>query len=96
MRPGHCFRLCTEEDFQRVLPDTTVPEMQRSDLAGTVLQLKTLVGEFSRWRFCLYVGVQRSVPEVQCSDLVRAVLQMKTLVGGVGVSIVLVCVGEAQ
>ena len=91
MRPGHCFRLCTEEDYEDKLPATTgerafsyvanwkqgrdtgcallqlgvacraevrrcpphlsshlpahtppVPEMQRSDLAGTVLQLKSL------------------------------------------------------
>ncbi|KAL4435416.1 hypothetical protein ABPG77_006178 [Micractinium sp. CCAP 211/92] len=42
VRPGHCFRLCTEEDFESKLPATTVPEMQRSDLSGAVLQLKSL------------------------------------------------------
>lgn len=41
MRPGHCFRLCTKEAFD-ALTDTTVPEVQRSELAGTMLQLKTL------------------------------------------------------
>ncbi|KAL4419831.1 hypothetical protein ABPG75_006929 [Micractinium tetrahymenae] len=42
VRPGHCFRLCTEEDYESKLPATTVPEMQRSDLSGAVLQLKSL------------------------------------------------------
>lgn len=41
MRPGHCFRLCSKQDFD-ALPDTTVPEVQRSELAGAMLQLKTL------------------------------------------------------
>lgn len=41
MRPGHCLRLCTEESFD-ALPAVTVPEMQRSDLSGVVLQLKAL------------------------------------------------------
>jgi HrpA-like RNA helicase len=40
VRPGHCFRLCTEDDYQRLLPAATTPEMQRSDLAGLLLQLK--------------------------------------------------------
>jgi ATP-dependent RNA helicase DDX35 len=42
VRPGHAFRLCTEEDFVSKLQDVEVPEMQRSSLAGTVLQLKSL------------------------------------------------------
>ncbi|KAI7836590.1 hypothetical protein COHA_009551 [Chlorella ohadii] len=42
VRPGHCFRLCTEDDYESKLPASTVPEMQRSDLASTVLQLKSL------------------------------------------------------
>ncbi|GBF90487.1 pre-mRNA-splicing factor ATP-dependent RNA helicase-like [Raphidocelis subcapitata] len=42
VRPGHCFRLCTEEDFSRRLPAAGTPEMQRSDLAGLLLQLKAL------------------------------------------------------
>ncbi|BDA45458.1 probable ATP-dependent RNA helicase DHX35 [Coccomyxa sp. Obi] len=41
VRPGHCFRLCTEADFQ-ALSDATVPEMQRAELSGTVLRLKAL------------------------------------------------------
>ncbi|KAG2488343.1 hypothetical protein HYH03_013033 [Edaphochlamys debaryana] len=41
VRAGHCFRLCTEEAFAS-LPKVTVPEMQRSNLVGMVLQLKAL------------------------------------------------------
>ena len=41
VRPGLCFRLCTEEDF-KALPDSSVPEMQRCELASTVLQLKAM------------------------------------------------------
>ena len=44
VRPGHAFRLCTEESWQQLLPDASVPEMQRSDLAGLLLQLKVRVG----------------------------------------------------
>lgn len=41
IRPGHCFRLCTESEYGS-LSDVTVPEMQRCDLAPIVLQLKSL------------------------------------------------------
>lgn len=41
IRPGHCFRLCTETEYD-ALSDVTVPEMQRCDLAPVVLQLKSL------------------------------------------------------
>ncbi|KAH8899540.1 P-loop containing nucleoside triphosphate hydrolase protein [Thozetella sp. PMI_491] len=40
-RPGKCFRLYTEEAFQS-LPDANVPEIQRSNLASFILQLKAL------------------------------------------------------
>ncbi|KAL2256742.1 hypothetical protein VTK26DRAFT_1188 [Humicola hyalothermophila] len=40
-KPGKCFRLYTEEAYQS-LPDTTVPEIQRSNLAPFILQLKAL------------------------------------------------------
>ncbi|KAI0596038.1 P-loop containing nucleoside triphosphate hydrolase protein [Biscogniauxia sp. FL1348] len=40
-KPGKCFRLYTEEAF-KTLPDTNVPEIQRSNLAPFVLQLKAL------------------------------------------------------
>jgi ATP-dependent RNA helicase DDX35 len=40
-RPGKCFRLYTEEAYQS-LPDANIPEIQRSNLAPFVLQLKAL------------------------------------------------------
>ncbi|KIZ07684.1 ATP-dependent RNA helicase DDX35 [Monoraphidium neglectum] len=42
VRPGHCFRLCTEDAFATLLPAASTPEMQRSDLAGMLLQLKAM------------------------------------------------------
>ncbi|GFR13080.1 probable ATP-dependent RNA helicase DHX35 [Trichonephila clavata] len=41
VRSGKAYRLCTEEDFLK-LPPYTVPEMQRSNLAPVILQLKAL------------------------------------------------------
>ncbi|XP_028667591.1 probable ATP-dependent RNA helicase DHX35 isoform X2 [Erpetoichthys calabaricus] len=40
-RSGKCFRLYTEESFEK-LPLSTVPEMQRANLAPVILQLKAL------------------------------------------------------
>ncbi|KAI1438652.1 P-loop containing nucleoside triphosphate hydrolase protein [Xylaria sp. CBS 124048] len=40
-KPGKCFRLFTEEAYQR-LPDVNPPEIQRSNLAPFILQLKAL------------------------------------------------------
>ena len=40
-RPGKCYRLYTEPSFQS-LDATTVPEIQRSNLAPVILQLKAL------------------------------------------------------
>lgn len=40
-KPGKCFRLFTEEAYQ-ALPDTNPPEIQRSNLAPFILQLKAL------------------------------------------------------
>lgn len=40
-RPGKCYRLYTQSSHQH-LPETTVPEIQRSNLAPLVLQLKAL------------------------------------------------------
>ncbi|XP_021519432.1 probable ATP-dependent RNA helicase DHX35 [Meriones unguiculatus] len=40
-RSGKCYRLYTEEAFDQ-LPQATVPEMQRSNLAPVILQLKAL------------------------------------------------------
>ncbi|XP_041375611.1 probable ATP-dependent RNA helicase DHX35 isoform X2 [Gigantopelta aegis] len=41
VRAGKAYRLYTESDFDK-LPQATVPEMQRSDLAPVILQLKAL------------------------------------------------------
>ncbi|KAG5292821.1 pre-mRNA-splicing factor [Histoplasma ohiense] len=40
-KPGKCFRLYTETSYQS-LPDVTVPEIQRSNIAPVILQLKAL------------------------------------------------------
>ncbi|BFZ62616.1 DEAH-box ATP-dependent RNA helicase prp43 [Saitoella coloradoensis] len=41
-RPGKAFRLYTEEAFQKELIDQTYPEILRSNLSSTVLELKKL------------------------------------------------------
>ncbi|KAG8200740.1 hypothetical protein JTE90_022345 [Oedothorax gibbosus] len=41
VRSGKAYRLCTEEEFLK-LPGYTTPEMQRSNLAPVILQLKAL------------------------------------------------------
>lgn len=41
-RPGKCFRLYTEEAFKKELIDQTYPEILRSNLSSTVLELKKL------------------------------------------------------
>ena len=41
IRPGKAYRLYPESEFARLLP-ATVPEMQRSDLAPALLQMKAL------------------------------------------------------
>jgi len=41
-RPGKCFRLYTPETFEKELPESTYPEIIRSNLSAVVLQLKTL------------------------------------------------------
>lgn len=40
-KPGKCYRLYTEKAFQD-LPPVTIPEIQRSNLASVILQLKAL------------------------------------------------------
>lgn len=40
-KPGKCFRLYTQESYQS-LPQQNVPELQRSNLAHVILQLKAL------------------------------------------------------
>lgn len=41
-RPGKCFRLYTEEAFKKELIEQTYPEILRSNLGSTVLELKKL------------------------------------------------------
>ncbi|KAF7716622.1 DEAH box Pre-mRNA-splicing factor ATP-dependent RNA helicase, PRP43 subfamily [Penicillium ucsense] len=41
-RPGKCFRLYTEEAFKKELIEQTYPEVLRSNLSSTVLELKKL------------------------------------------------------
>src|SRR5262249_37584129 len=40
-KPGKCFRLYTEQDYEN-LPQANPPEIQRSNLAPVILQLKAL------------------------------------------------------
>ena len=40
-KPGKCYRLYTEDDYKS-LPETTPPDIQRSNLAPMILQLKAL------------------------------------------------------
>lgn len=50
-KAGKCYRLYTEAAFD-ALPDVTVPEIQRSNLAPMVLQLKALgIGNIARFDF---------------------------------------------
>ncbi|KAI9806396.1 MAG: hypothetical protein M1833_003583 [Piccolia ochrophora] len=50
-KPGKCFRLYTEPAFSG-LPDATVPEVQRSNLAPVILQLKALgIDNIARFDF---------------------------------------------
>ncbi|VCU39686.1 Bgt-1577 [Blumeria graminis f. sp. tritici] len=49
--PGKCFRLYTESEYQ-ALPEVTVPEIQRSNLASMILQLKALgIDNVARFSF---------------------------------------------
>merc|ERR1719436_202792 len=41
-RPGKCYRLYTLETFDKELPESTYPEIIRSNLSSVVLQLKKL------------------------------------------------------
>ncbi|KAL4751510.1 hypothetical protein BDW72DRAFT_92072 [Aspergillus terricola var. indicus] len=40
-KPGKCFRLYTQHAYEQ-LPDATIPEIQRSNLAPVIMQLKAL------------------------------------------------------
>ncbi|KAG5984410.1 hypothetical protein E4U55_004872 [Claviceps digitariae] len=41
-KPGKCFRLYTEQSYKESLPEANPPEIQRSNLAPMILQLKAL------------------------------------------------------
>lgn len=50
-KPGKCFRLYTEESYEE-LPDTLPPEIQRSNLAPLILQMKLLgIDNIARFDF---------------------------------------------
>ena len=49
-RPGKCFRLYTEKDFMTELEEQTYPEILRSNLANTVLELVKLGIKVSLFR----------------------------------------------
>lgn len=50
-KPGKCYRLYTEQDFNS-LEEATVPEIQRSNLAPMILQLKALgIDNIARFDF---------------------------------------------
>lgn len=42
MKSGKVYRLYTETDYEKLLPDHTPPEMRRTDLSSMILQLKAL------------------------------------------------------
>ncbi|KAK1822039.1 hypothetical protein LTR12_003563 [Friedmanniomyces endolithicus] len=51
-KPGKCYRLYTDSAYTHTLPETTVPEIQRSNLAALVLQLKALgIDNLARFHF---------------------------------------------
>ncbi|KAI9849322.1 MAG: hypothetical protein M1837_004782 [Sclerophora amabilis] len=51
-KPGKCFRLYTEAVYNSELPESTVPEIQRSNLAPVLLQLKALgIDNIARFDF---------------------------------------------
>jgi ATP-dependent RNA helicase DHX8/PRP22 len=40
--PGKCYRLYTERAFRDEMLETAIPEIQRTNLAATLLQLKAM------------------------------------------------------
>lgn len=52
-RPGKCFRLYTEKDYIKELEEQTYPEILRSNLANTVLELVKLgIHDLVRFDYC--------------------------------------------
>ena len=41
-KPGKCFHLYTQQTYETQMPETTIPEIQRSNLAPMIMQLKAL------------------------------------------------------
>jgi pre-mRNA-splicing factor ATP-dependent RNA helicase DHX15/PRP43 len=56
-RPGKCFRLYTQKDFMEQLEEQTHPEILRSNLANTVLEL-VKVGIKDLVKFDYFVSIQ--------------------------------------
>lgn len=66
-RPGKCFRLYTEKDFMSQLEEQTYPEILRSNLSNTVLELVKLGIKVRRNASVWYV----SFSDIISQDLVR-------------------------
>ena len=50
--PGKCFRLYTESAFQSEMLETTIPEIQRTNLSNTILMLKAMgINDLLRFDF---------------------------------------------
>ena len=47
--PGKCYRLYTERAYRDEMLTTNVPEIQRTNLASTVLSLKVEITVFLEW-----------------------------------------------
>ncbi len=45
--PGKCFRLYTEQAFKTEMLPATIPELQRTNLANVVLQVRAAVEKIS-------------------------------------------------
>lgn len=43
-RPGKCFRLYSKHDFESIMPKERLPEVQRCNMAGPILDLVMLKG----------------------------------------------------
>lgn len=43
-RPGTCFRLYSKHDFENIMPKERLPEIQRCNMAGPILDLLMLRG----------------------------------------------------
>ncbi|KAF8344449.1 P-loop containing nucleoside triphosphate hydrolase protein [Amanita rubescens] len=62
-RPGKCFRLYTEQDFMKELEEQTHPEILRSNLSNTVLELMKLGIKVGFSILCTLTYVDAPAPE---------------------------------